>query len=238
MLVALRDFALSQHGPDAMRYEAAIQASEAGILPESISMWIQGKWQEDINLIRYELHDEPTTNHSRRVKNMAATAVSLMKTQKPEDANQAEKIFKKALEIEPNSPDLLNNLAGVYQIQGRMEEVYQLMLEISENFPNYAFSRISLARLKIDEGKISEGEELLKPLMTRKRFHVSEFSSFCNAQLELCMAKKEKDKANAWLQTWEQLDPDNSQLMGWKIRLSGENVLKKFSKMSRWGLTD
>ncbi len=50
MLVALRDFALSQHGPDAMRYEAAIQASEAGILPESISMWIQGKWQEDIKV--------------------------------------------------------------------------------------------------------------------------------------------------------------------------------------------
>ncbi|BDA72344.1 hypothetical protein ACCM5_27436 [Calothrix sp. PCC 7716] len=236
MLAALRDFALSQHGLDAMRYEAAIQASEAGILPESMSMWIQGKWQEDINLIRYELHSEPTTNHSRRVKQMAATAVSLMKTQKVEDANQAEKIFKKALEIEPNSPDLLNNLAGVYQIQGRMEEVYQLMLEISEKFPNYTFSRISLARLKIDEGKISEGEELLKPLMTRKRFHVSEFSSFCNAQIELCMAKKQKDKANAWLQTWEQLDPDNSQLRQWKFRLTGENVLKKLSQMSGWKL--
>lgn len=50
MLVALRDFALSQHSPDAMRYEAAIQASEAGILPESISMWIQGKCQEDIKV--------------------------------------------------------------------------------------------------------------------------------------------------------------------------------------------
>jgi tetratricopeptide (TPR) repeat protein len=237
MLAALRDFALSQNGPDAMRYQAATVASEAGILPSSgVSMWIQGKWQEDIILFRYELHDEPTTTHSRKVKQMAAQAVSLMKTQTPENVVQAEKILKKALEIEPNAADLLNNLAGVYQIQNRTEEVYQLLSEISEKFPNYAFSRISLARLKIAEGKVDEGEALLKPLMERKRFHFSEFGNFCNAQIELFVTKKQKQKANAWLQMWESLDSENPEIMRWKIRLSGENLLKKLSKMSGWGL--
>lgn len=93
-----------------------------------------------------------------------------------------------------------------------------------------------MARLKITEGKIEEGEALLEPLRSRKRFHFSEFGNFCNAQIELFIAKKQKDKANAWLQMWENLDPENPELMRWKIRLSGEHVLKKLSKMSGWGL--
>jgi tetratricopeptide (TPR) repeat protein len=237
MLAVLQDFAQSQQGPDSMRYEAAIQVSSAGILPDSaMSMWIQGKWQQDINLFCYELHHEPTTTHSPKVNQMAAQAVSLMKTQKVENAVQAEKILKKALDIEPDSVDLLNNLAGVYQIQGRTEEVYQLLSEILEKYPNYTFSRVSLARLKIAECKVEEAEALLKPLMTRKRFHFLEFGNFCNAQIELFIAKKQKDKANAWLKMWENLDPSNPELMRWKIILSGENVLKKLSKMSGWGL--
>lgn len=148
LLAVLRDFALSQRGFDRMRYESAIAASEAGLLPKSnVELWIQGKWQK-VNLFSYELHSEPTATHSPKVKQLAAQAVSLMQGDDVKKAQTAEEILKKAIEIEP-TPDLLNNLAGAYQIQGRTPEAYAQLEEICEKFPDYVFAPVSLARLKI-----------------------------------------------------------------------------------------
>ncbi|MEM6400033.1 MAG: tetratricopeptide repeat protein [Cyanobacteria bacterium P01_D01_bin.116] len=239
MLAALRDFAISQRGPDAMRNEAATKLVEAGLLPQSgVKLWLRGKWQE-INLISYELHEEATVaSRSRKVKTLGAKAISLMKTGEVDKVAEAEKILQKALEIEPDAPDLLNNLAGVYQLQGRIEETYNLLLELSSKYPDYLFPIISLARLKISDGEIAEAEALLKPLVYRKRFHFVEFGNFCNAQIELFLAKKEKDSARSWLQMWENVDPENPELLRWKIKLEGKNFLNKLSRMSGWGLFD
>ncbi|AOX00427.1 hypothetical protein BJP34_14035 [Moorena producens PAL-8-15-08-1] len=139
------------------------------------------------------------------------------------------------MEIEPDSPDLLNNLAGTYQMQGRTEEAYNLLSELSSKYPDYLFPIISLARLKIKKGEIAEAEALLKPLISRKRFQFSEFSNFCTAQIELFMAKKDKDSARKWLQMWENLDPENPELLPWKLKLDGNNLLNKLKSMvSGW----
>ena len=52
------------------------------------------------------------------------------------------------------------------------------------------------------------------------------------------MAKKEKDSARSWLQMWENIDPENPELLRWKIKLEGKNFLNKLSRMSGWGLFD
>lgn len=77
---------------------------------------------------------------------------------------------------------------------------------------------------------------MLKPLMQRKRFHFAEYEKFCNAQIELLVAKKDKDGALMWLKVWENLDSDNPELLRWKIQLEGENILKKLSQMGKLGL--
>ncbi len=139
------------------------------------------------------------------------------------------------MEIEPDSPDLLNNLAGTYQMQGRTEEAYNLLSELSSNYPDYLFPIISLARLKIKKGEIAEAEALLKPLISRKRFQFSEFSNFCTAQIEFFMAKKDKDSARKWLQMWDNFDPENPDLLPWKLKLDGDNLLNKLKSMvSGW----
>jgi hypothetical protein len=46
LLAALRDFALSQRGPDTMRREAARAAAEAGLLEGPVRMWLEGEWRE------------------------------------------------------------------------------------------------------------------------------------------------------------------------------------------------
>ena len=85
--------------------------------------------------------------------------------------------------------------------------------------------------LKIADGEIAEAEALLKPVISRKRFHFSEFENFCNAQSELFMAKKEKDNARTWLQMWENFDPENPELLQWKIKLEEKSLLNKLSML-------
>ncbi|NEO45332.1 MAG: hypothetical protein F6K55_14840 [Moorea sp. SIO4A3] len=89
--------------------------------------------------------------------------------------------------------------------------------------------------MKIKKGEIAEAEALLKPLISRKRFQFSEFSNFCTAQIELFMAKKDKDSARKWLQMWDNLDPENPELLPWKLKLDGDNLLNKLKSMvSDW----
>jgi tetratricopeptide (TPR) repeat protein len=235
MLTVLRDFALGQSGPDEMRHQAAIKVSEAGLLPsESVHMWIQGEWRE-VNLISYEFHEESTATHSRKVNQWLGQAISLMKTSDKKDAEEAENLLKKALEVEPDSPDLLNNLAGAYELQGRSEESIDLMRKITELYPDYIFARVTVARLHIRQGETDTAEVLLKPLISRKRFHFDEFAAFCNAYLELLLAQHKRDAARAWLKMWEGVDPEHPDIMKWKVRIEGPGLLEKLSKMSNWG---
>jgi tetratricopeptide (TPR) repeat protein len=231
MLEALRDFALSQRGPDQLRHQAAIAASEAGLLPtEKVHMWLGGEWR-DISLIAYEFHDESPYNHSRKVNDWLANALTLLKKYNAEDAKQAEALLKKALEVEPEAADLLNNLAVSYQLQDRMDEARELLEQIRSQYPDYVLAPVSLAQLHLQEGKIEEAETLLKPMLTRKRFHFDDFAAFSNVYLQLLMAQKNKEAAKAWLQLWQQVTPDHPLIKTWKMRLEGPGLLKNLPKL-------
>lgn len=233
MLVALRDFALSQHGPDQLRHQAAIAASEADLLPtEKVHMWLGGEWR-DISLIAYEFHDEPPYNHSRKVTEWLGKALGLLKKYNAEDAKQAEVLLRKALEVEPDAPDLLNNLAVSYQLQDRVDEARELLEQIRVQYPDYVLAPLSLAQLHLQAGEIAEAEALLKPLLTRKRFHFDDFSNFCNVYLQLLMAQKNKEAAKAWLHLWEGVTPDHPLIKTWKVRLEGPGFLKKLSSFGK-----
>lgn len=237
LLSILRDFALSQHGPDQMRYQAAIKASEAGLLStEAVRMWIQGKWH-DISLIAYEFHNEPLFQHSRQVKNWLSQAISLLHEDNPKAAEQAESLLQQALEAEPDSPDLLNNLATAYDIQERTEEAHTLIRQISEQHPDYIFARLSIARLHIRQGELEAAEALVKPFLSRKRFHFDEFSKFSSTYIELLMAQNNKPVAESWLKMWESVDPDDPELMQWKLRLGGKGLMNKLSNLAKRGFS-
>ncbi|BAZ08302.1 hypothetical protein NIES4071_01070 [Calothrix sp. NIES-4071] len=214
---AMRDFALSQRGPDEMRYHAATRLSAWGLLPETIRMWLQGKWQH-ISLLSYEFHNEPIFRHSSEVQAMLTQAYWLMKTPSPETLEQAEIILKQALDITP-SPTILNNLALCYEYQGRTEEGQALLRQVIEQFPDYILSKVGIARGHIVKGELDAALDILKPIMQRKRFHYDEFSAFSNAYLELLVAKKQRSGARAWLKMWERIDPERTDVLKWKDKL-------------------
>ncbi|MBF2067577.1 MAG: tetratricopeptide repeat protein [Calothrix sp. C42_A2020_038] len=231
MLAALRDFALSQRGPDDMRYHAATKLSEAGVISSPIRMWLQGKWQ-DIKLLSYQFHNDPIFEHSKEVHAMLSTAYWFMKTPSPESLEQAETILKAALEI-TTSPTLLNNLALCYEHQGRKEEGLALLNQITEQFPDYILAKVSIARRHILKGEFDQALAILEPLLQHQRFHYEEFAAFSNAYIEVLVAKKQRDGARAWLKMWESIDSEHPDIMRWKAKLQG-GFMPRLQQKNHW----
>jgi tetratricopeptide (TPR) repeat protein len=224
LLAALRDFALGQRGPDQQRVEAANVASEAGVLARgNVRMWVEGEWRE-IMLMGWEIHNEPSSKHSPRIQSLAQQAGEALYE---DQLVRAEQLYKQALELEPDSPDLLNNLAQAYEGQGRHAEAEALMRQVHQRFPDYFFGRISVAQLLAHEGKLDEARELLLPLMQRQRLHSSEFRALCHAQIEIALEAGERQAAESWLGIWQGIEPDHPMLEHDRRRVSKPGVLQR-----------
>lgn len=218
MLAALRDFAVGQRGPDAMRNEAAQAAAEAGLLPSGpLRIWLGGEWQE-VLLFGWEITPEPinANRHSPQVQDLMAEAFEAMHQ---DEAARAEGLYKRALELEPDAPDLLNNLAAAYQFQGREAEAEALARQVSERFPDYLFGRVAMAKLYIREGRSEEAKALLDPLMAQRRFHSTEFAALASAEIDYWLAQKNKNAARSWLEMWEKTVPDSPMLAAYRLKV-------------------
>ncbi len=218
LLEAVKDFALRQRGPDHMRLEAAQVVSEAGLLPTGLTrMWVRGEWIE-ILLLGFEIHDDYEKKHSRKVEELAEKALGLMHDQ---NGAQAEALLLQALEIEPEAPDLLNNLAAAYEIQGRRDEAFELIEQIHQRFPDYLFGCTGMAQILLKQGETKRANELLMPLLELKRLHYTEFDAICAAFIELHLAEKNHNAARSWFGMWESADPENPKLGRYRVRLGG-----------------
>ena len=217
LVAALKEFALGREGSDKKRIEVAQQLNQEGLIPSgNIKMWIQGE-QKELLLMGMEINDEPTVTHSKKVKQLGQKAVLCIKRG---DAEEAESILMKALKLEPSAPDLKMNLANAYMLQDREEEAYDLLHKIHEESPDYAFATISLARNYIENKELEKAEEMLIPLLKKKKFNYQEFCRLCEAQIELSVMKKTPEAALSWLNMWKQLaDEDDPKLDYWRNRL-------------------
>jgi len=209
MLEAMRDFALGQRGPDAMRHEAAQAASEAGLLPSGyVRLWTNGEWQE-VLILGVELHDEAIVRHSRHQKERLIEAI---RATTEGDGRRSEELLRQALELEPDAPDIWMNLAYAIEMQGRKGEAYGIVRELHARHPDYAFARLSLARKALKDGDIAGASDLLQGMYAHKRLHFKELATWCAVQIELFLAEGKPDAARAWFEMWQDTEPDNPSL--------------------------
>lgn len=228
-LEALRDFALGQRGPDRLREEAAENLRRAGILPAGpVRMWIKGQWQE-VLVFGFEVYEEPNRVHRPHVEDLAREAMTALRNG---DAQETERLIKQALEIEPDAPDLLNNLATAYRLQGRHDDWKHLVHQIHQRDPDYFFGRLNMALERLDENDLEEARKMLIPLLSRQRLHLTEFTSLAQIEIELCRAEGHKDAARSWLQMWEDVDPDNPNLQHCQRRLGSPGLREAISKLA------
>ncbi len=220
MLEALKTFAFGQRGPDEKRHEAAMILKQEGFVESNnVTMWIKGEWTEII-LVGFEITDEPTVIHSPQVLKMLAQANKALKQHEPEKAEQS---LIKCLEIEPENPSLLNNLARAWEQQGRKQEAKELIQQIHKKHPDYVFACTAIASDYIKDGDIETAEKLIAPLLAKPKFHASEFAALCNVQIEISLAKKSPQGVKSWLQMWENTYPEHPGLAYWKKRLNDED---------------
>jgi predicted Zn-dependent protease len=141
------------------------------------------------------------------------------------DWQRARQLINKGLALKPDNLVLLNNLASVYEMQGRSEKAYALVRKIHQSKPDYLFARVSLARLAIRDGELERAHELLEPLLQRRKLHFSEFDNLCGAFVDLYLAEDNRDAARTWFEMWESASPDNPRLATYRLRLG------KFSRI-------
>src|SRR5262245_52968594 len=220
-MAALRDFALGQRGPDQMRFRAAQIAREEGLLPEGpVRLWTEGKWREIIQTTS-DIHFEPPFKHRPDVSKLLAKGLERMREG---EGVESERLFKQALELAPDSPDILNNLAAAYSLQGRLDESDRLIRQIRQRHPDYLFGITNLAKIHIHNREFDEAAELLKPLMSRKRMHHDELIAIIETNVQLHLVKNDPEKARAWLNVWEQVDPEHPGLQEWRLQIEIENL--------------
>lgn len=212
LMMTLRDFALGQQGSDQARMQAAQAATQAGLLPSGLPsrMWIKGEWQ-DIVMLGFEIYFEANEGDRLppKVERLAADALEEIKYGDPV---KSEQLLNQAIEIAPNHPSLLNNLAATYGRQGKIEESDKLIAEIRQRFPDYFFGITNEAMNLASDGKSDEAEELVKPLLQLKRLHVTELASLCGVQIEIAIARRNRGSAQGWIQMWESVAPDDPRL--------------------------
>ncbi len=216
MMSALKDFALGQRGSDRLRMKAAQAAMKAGLLPSGQTrMWMKGEWK-DIFLLGIEIHGKQVYRLKPKTESLMVEA---LRATHEGDGKRAETLLRKALEINPGKPGLLFNLANAYVLQGREAEARAIVEELRLSHPDYLFAQTRMSHYLVEEGRLDEAEELLKPLLSRPEMHFAEFAAFCDAQIKLCMARKDRKIALQWLEMWEEIDEDNPVLQVWQQRL-------------------
>lgn len=228
LLAALKDFVLSRHGPDELRHQALRTVKQAGLMPPGpVRMWLKGEWQEIVSM-DFEIYEEPVDKgFPEEVDEWLAEGTEALRNN---EAEEAERLFKQALEIVPNDPTLLNNLGAAYDQQGRKDEVHALIHQINEQHPDYFFGIVGKASLLINDGNIEQAEELLWPLLSQERLHISEFVALCRAHIQLYLAKDMPEGAESWLNMWADVDPDHPEYGYWERRL----WLHKMKGKSNW----
>ncbi|WP_257452659.1 tetratricopeptide repeat protein [Archangium lipolyticum] len=214
---ALKHFALGERGALGDRFRAARVALSAGAAREDELMLWTGKRRQPYRWLDIEVSNTPLRQqHAPRVERLLERSVELLQGRQ---GRKAEQFLREALALEPDSPDLMNNLAVARQLQGHAEEAERMSEEIHQRWPDYFFGRCAVARLRIQAGRLEEARQLLEPLLSQRSLHVSEISALCAAQMELLIAEEDAEDAWVWLHILETSHPGDPQVELYRDRL-------------------
>ena len=203
---ALRRFGLSQAGDDGSRQQALLALMEAGEISseETLRFWSRGEWRE-IQLRQYEVSDEPLARFDPEIQELLTRGAHNL-----EQGNfqQAERLFRRVLELDPSVKEAYNNLGAVYGRQGddaRAKEMCQAALEFD---PLYIHARCNLALYLIGEHDLKGAAKMLRPLSDLTRFHPQDLAFYSFVQARLAIEEGEYELAKNSLEVATEAWPD------------------------------
>lgn len=214
LVSAAKGFVFGKRGSLQERFEAAHILAEDNLLPSGpLQIWSGGEMRE-ILLLNMEISPEPEEYKlPRRAQTLAEGAVEALHEGEGE---RAQKLLEQALAISPDDPHLINNLAKALEMQGQIEKARLMMQELHIRFPDYFFGIIAAANQEVSQGNLEGAHELLNGLMQRKKLHISEFITLCQAQIQASLAENNREAARTWAEMWKQVDPENPALKAYQ----------------------
>lgn len=202
---AVYDFVTGPHGPDALRAETTKSAMSKGILPPGmVSMWFDGK-QKDVLVMGFTVTMEPTGQLSRAVESIFIPALNAFNAQ---DFEKGAQFLEMALQLAPDEPLLLNNLAMAYEQLGRAAESQAIQDRIDTEFPDYFFGVIARANGAFADENFQETRTLLDTLLSREKLHITEFRALAESFIRLFLAQDQVEGAEKWMEMWEGIEDD------------------------------
>lgn len=201
----LRRFALSQAGEDDLRMRALTSLMEAGEITEDtiLRMWIGGEWR-DVQLRQQYISAEPDTDYTPQVDRLLERGLIAFQR---DDYEQAERLFRRALELEPRAKEAYNNLGALYahrKEHAQAREMFRAALEIN---PLYVFPRCNLASYLLDEGDVAGATDMLRPLADVTRLHPQEIAFHSYVQARILVRQEEYERARRTLQVALEIHP-------------------------------
>ncbi len=209
MLAALRTFALGKYGPDKLRHNALMTLLQKHAVGRHVTMWREGQWREE-NVFAWEIYGgDIVRGWPDEVERLAARAEQ---AQRLGQAKLAEVLFREALSLRPDTPELLNNLGAALGQQGRYDEATALAERICRDHPDYLFGRTNLALILANRGELERAQQLLEPLLDRERFSGNEFSAICFCKANLARHQGQSDQVQFWADYLARVQPNDPKL--------------------------
>jgi tetratricopeptide (TPR) repeat protein len=171
------------------------------------SFFVNGK-QQQIELIGFEITDEPNIPDERTDETCERLEAANQALRAGEGA-KAESLLRQVQKIEPNAPDVLNNLAVALQMQDRMDEANVLVDEVINKHPTYFFGRIAAAGRALNEKDYDQAQTILIELQRRERLQTSEFFALVKISVHFNVAKGAIEPAQRWLDMLKDYAPDH-----------------------------
>ncbi len=198
MLAALKDFAFSTRGPDAMRHQAMTTLKEKSIIDLGPHRFFsRGNWTE-IKLFGFEITSEPDVVEPWRSELLEKGYWAMYIG----DLASAETAFQAVLDRDPTCRSARFNLAGVWQRRGQGDEIARSELEvrkIHEEHPDYTFAALSVAIFEAENGEFLHANELIADSMTKQKLHFSEAMMLFSTQVQVAlMQDKLEDAESSW----------------------------------------
>ncbi|MEL6130425.1 MAG: tetratricopeptide repeat protein [Cyanobacteria bacterium J06633_23] len=207
-LIALNEFVVGTYGSDAQRYHLASYLARYHQLTTN-RLWLNGAWHDNLPLVTYELVPELPTVQSPEADELLDKAMKKIALESSKAAATAEDYLKQALELEPDNPELLNNLALAYTHQGKLAESRQLTQQIIDQHPDDVDSRVAMAQLYLEEENLDAAEAVLDGLLRRSKLTADEFVGLMLTRSRLLMLQGQEAMARLWFQEMSPMVQDH-----------------------------
>ncbi len=235
LLASLQEFALGQDGPDDLRLEAVQTLSKHGVFKSgnTIEMWREGE-QHSIMTMGMQINYDPPEKSPLKpaAQRLMEKAVSALNE---EDGELAEKHLRKAIEIQPDDPSIVNNLAYALSLQGKTDESDALAASIPEKFPDYFFGWIISARRAMNRDDLETAREYIDKMMAKQELHVTEFSALCSCQIDFMIEDDKPEGALSWYEMWQQGYPEDPRLEDYEEKMEIVDIMTKAKKLAKFG---